>query len=104
MVFKKPLGVAICAASRLPLTFYLFSKCRLPLYRYKITPYFFHTYIRLYQISRSPLCRYEISPHFLTRIFDCIKEAARRYAAMRLALIFYLYIWLSKKPLAALPL
>ena len=34
------------------------------------------------------LCRYEISPHFFTLNFDFINDAACRYAALRLALIF----------------
>ena len=35
-----------------------------------------------------PLCRYKISHHIFTLVFICIREAACRYAAMRLALIF----------------
>ena len=37
-----------------------------------------------------PLCRYKISHHIFTLVLNCIREAACRYAAIRLALIFSL--------------
>ena len=52
-----------------------------------------------------PLCRYYIGPHFFTLVFDCIREAACRYAAIRLTLNFsFLYLTVLQLPLAAMPL
>ena len=52
-----------------------------------------------------PLCRYKNSPHNFTLVFNCIREAACCYAAIRLALIFsLLYSTVLEKPLAAMPL
>ena len=51
---------------------------------------FLHTYLGPYQSIRLQLCRTKICPHFFTLILKCIREAACRYAAIRLAIIFSL--------------
>ena len=86
-VLKMPLAAALLwdYPSFFNSNIFLYQRSRLPLCRYEIALIFWFVY---FTVSKKPLYHYGTSPHLFTRIFDCIKEAACRCAAMRLALIF----------------